>query len=92
VSGSLDSRPATTYRVELFAGPVSPHTAQATARRFLGAADVTTDAGGSGAFSLNVGALQPDEWVSATATGPESGTSELSPPVAPSSPPRAPVP
>ena len=49
----------------------------------LGAADVTTDANGLGTFSLSVGPLEPDEWVSATATGPESGTSELSPPVAP---------
>jgi hypothetical protein len=44
---------------------------------------VTTDANGSGTFTLSVGPLEADEWVSATATGPASGTSELSPPVAP---------
>lgn len=83
VAGRLDSRPSTTYRVELFAGMANPPSGRGEPKRFLGAVDVTTDASGNGTFATGIGALAPGEWVSATATGPTSGTSEVSPAVAP---------
>jgi hypothetical protein len=83
VAGRLDSRPSITYRVELFAGMANPPNGRGEPKRFLGAVNVATDTSGRGTFALGIGALGAGEWVSATATGPTSGTSEVSPAVAP---------
>lgn len=83
VAGTLDSTPSTTFRVELFAGMTDPPSGRGEARRFLGAVDVTTDGSGIGRFATTLPVVAADEAVSATATGPTSGTSEVSPPAVP---------
>jgi hypothetical protein len=83
VSGTLDSRPSTTYRVELFRVPLQNGiTGQPvdTFIRYLGATDVTTDSNGSGQFTVDLPGLERGNGVTATATGPTSGTSEFAPP------------
>jgi len=79
ITGSLDSRPNTTYEVEFFGNDALDPSGFGEGRYFLGASNVTTDASGhisfeTVGFSLVPGALR----VTATATDPLGNTSEFS--------------
>jgi Right handed beta helix region len=75
VSGTLTSRPKTTYTVEIFANT----TGGSNGRVFLGLAKVKTNASGVATFTFTH-ALPPsgDTFITATATDPNNNTSELS--------------
>jgi len=96
LTGSLNSLPSTTFRIEFFADPACHPLGHGAGRVVLGSADVTTDAGGDApiAVSLPIGVVVG--WaVSATATDPAGNTSEFSACVtaqAPSEPAAEPVP
>ena len=79
ITGSLDSRPSTTYEVEFFGNDALDPSGFGEGRYFLGATNVTTDASGhisfeTVGFPLVPGALR----VTATATDPLGNTSEFS--------------
>lgn len=83
ISGTLHSRPTTTYRVQIFAsrrcgyfssGP-SP---QSWGETLLTEINVTTNASGDAAFNAT-GAVPYDGFITATATDPDGNTSEFSP-------------
>jgi hypothetical protein len=79
ITGSLGSRPSTTYELEFFGNDVLDPSGYGEGRYFLGATNVTTDASGHVSFEtvgfpLVPGALR----VTATATDPSGNTSEFS--------------
>src|SRR5439155_25817355 len=51
VSGSLSSKPNTTYRVEFFANPACDASGHGEGRTFLGTTELTTSGGGNAAFA-----------------------------------------
>ena len=78
IAGSLNSAASTTYRVEFFAGSVPDPTGFGEGRRYLGFANVATDATGNAVFGVTLGALVTvGEFVTATATDPSNNTSEF---------------
>lgn len=79
VSGTLNSTPARTFRVEFFGSPAADPSGFGEGRIFLGFATVTTDAGGNAAFSASVAPVPLGSAVTATATDNlTSDTSEFS--------------
>jgi hypothetical protein len=86
VSGTLNSTPSTSFRVELFAsvacnppvaGTIMP--GHGEGQTFLGFAAVVTDAGGDASFGPLVLAVPPGQTIiTATATDPAGNTSEFS--------------
>ena len=80
VSGTLDSIPNRSYRVEFFLTPPEPD-GFPEGRTFLGAVSVSTDATGLASFSapLSFPVGDPGTLITATATDPIGNTSEFSP-------------
>jgi len=80
VRGSLDSAPNRAYRIEVFANSSCDAAGHGEGELFLGAAALSTDAAGSGLFSLTSAVPVPAGWtLAATATDLQSGdTSEFS--------------
>lgn len=79
IEGTLDSTPSSTFRLELFASAACDVSGFGEGESFLGAVDVTTDAGGSAAFGpITVPVPAGRQALSATATNPAGSTSELS--------------
>ena len=79
VSGSLDSHPNTTFRIEFFSSPQTDPSGYGEGQTFLGATDVTTDATGMAPFVVTLqGRLPWGHAVTATATDPDGNTSEFS--------------
>lgn len=77
ISGTLNSRPSATYRVEVFRNPAGDPDPEAAT--FAGAVTLTTNAGGDGSWSLSVPADLSGQILRATATKLDArGTSELS--------------
>ena len=82
VSGSLNSRPSTTYRIDVYRNPAGTTFAAAEAEDHVGTTTVTTNAAGDATWSLSVPTSHGGEVLRATATNvTTSDTSELSPPV-----------
>ncbi len=81
ITGSLQSEPATTYRIEFFASwPWDPYWIP-EGQVFLGSTIVTTDASGNCDFNFSCpdpAWLTEDDVVTATATDPAGNTSEFS--------------
>jgi parallel beta-helix repeat protein len=75
ISGSLNSKPSTAYRIEFFSTPVSGGVGGKT---FLGATSVTTDSSGNATFNFNSSVIGAGLSVTATATDPNGNTSEFS--------------
>ena len=76
VSGTLSSRPATTYVIEIYGSEACPSSGTGDLQVPLGLDEVTTDANGDVAFTI---ATVPYEGVlTAIATGPDGSTSEVS--------------
>ncbi len=79
VTGSLNSLPNTTFRIEFFASDSCDPSGYGEGKTFLEARDVTTDAAGNAAFSLTLNTVvQPGQVITATATDPGGNTSEFS--------------
>ncbi len=85
VVGTLSSRPNSTYTLDFYASTATDFGTDqiAEGRRYLGSGTVTTDASGIGAFDsatfANVlGATNPGEGITATATDANGNTSEFS--------------
>jgi titin len=79
VSGTLDSTPNSTFRVELFANSALDPSSHGEGRTYLGFVVVATDGAGVGSFSVTLsGAVPVGEFVTATATNAAGSTSEFS--------------
>ena len=79
VTGSLNSRPSSTYRIDFFASPFDSSGAPAEGARFLGAISLSSNANGDGTFKavLPTG-VSPGEVITATATDSSNNSSEFS--------------
>ena len=81
VQGVLHSTPSTTFDLDFYANDACiPHPHDfLQGRTYLGSGQVTTNASGTGSFSIDVpGTIQTGERTSATATDPNGNTSEFS--------------
>ncbi len=78
ISGFLNSRPNTAYRIEFFANDAADPSGFGEGQIFLGSADVTTDGVGNNAFDVSFPFAGPVNVVTATATDPDGNTSEFS--------------
>jgi hypothetical protein len=78
ITGTLNSTPNTTFRVEFFAGDAADPTGFGEGQTFLGFTNVTTDANGDASFSVTLPAVAGAGPVTATATDPAGNTSEFS--------------
>ena len=76
VTGSLNSTPDGTFRIEFFGNTACDVSGNGEGATFLGATAVTTDANGSATIPLFTAA--PGQFVSATATDGSNNTSEFS--------------
>jgi hypothetical protein len=82
VTGSLDTKPNQTYRVEFFASDPDPVGGIAEGQHFIGFKNVTTGANGKANFSATLAfAAGSNQVITATATSPGNNTSEFSAPV-----------
>lgn len=81
VSGTLDSTPSTTFRVEIFSNDACDASGNGEGARFVGAKDdVTTDANGDASFTVTLDEEVPaGKVMTATAIAPDGSTSEFSP-------------
>ncbi|MBL8113454.1 MAG: IPT/TIG domain-containing protein [Acidobacteria bacterium] len=79
ILGTLKSNPNTSFRVEFYGSPACHPSGMGEGRTFLGFATVNTDASGNGTINSVLPVAAPGAFVSGTATGPVSGTSEYSP-------------
>jgi CSLREA domain-containing protein len=77
IAGTLNSEPNTTYRLEFFANDACDPSGYGEGQNFLGALTVPTDGAGNAGFTFTQ-SIPHGVCVSATATGPDSGTSEFS--------------
>ncbi len=77
VVGTLDSAPLTQYRLEFFLNASCDPSGHGEGEEFLGGADITTDATGTAAFSVELAVSGAGE-MTATATDLSGNTSELS--------------
>jgi hypothetical protein len=68
VSGSLQSLPGTTFRIEFFANPMPDITRTGQGQTFLGAANVVTDSTGYNSFMASLAVPPGQRYLSATAT------------------------
>ena len=78
VTGTLNSKPDATYRLEFFRNPSCDVNILAEGQEFIGAADVTTDGSGNAAFSFPFAAAGGANFVTSTATDAAMNTSEFS--------------
>jgi len=79
VSGNLDSTPLTSFRLEFFASRTCDPAGHGEGERALGTADVVTANDGTVSFDVPLPVATADgEVITATATAPDSSTSEFS--------------
>lgn len=79
ISGTLNSKPNTTYRLEFFANASCDASGNGEGQTYLGFASVTTNGSGDAAFTANVTAIvSAGQFITATATAPDNSTSEFS--------------
>ncbi|HET8786066.1 MAG TPA: NosD domain-containing protein, partial [Candidatus Limnocylindrales bacterium] len=79
VTGSLNSQPSTTYRLDFFASAACDPSGNGEGEVFLGSTSVGTDASGDVAFTTPPLAASNDgDVITATATDPSGSTSEFS--------------
>jgi hypothetical protein len=79
VSGTLSSLPKTTFRLEFFANVAADPSGFVEGQSYVGTTMVTTDAGGTATFSVTEPAtVSLGQLLTATATDPNSNTSEFS--------------
>ncbi len=78
IQGTLDSVPATTFKIEFFVSPSCDSSGNGEGQTLLGEASVTTDAFGKASFLMSVPSGSSNRVVTATATDPAGNTSEFS--------------
>ncbi|MEO8431424.1 MAG: CSLREA domain-containing protein [Acidobacteriota bacterium] len=79
VSGTLNSKPGATYRIEVFSSAVCDATGFGEGQTFLGFTTLVTDAGGNGSFGPVAFAVPPGQpIITTTATSAAGNTSEFS--------------
>jgi hypothetical protein len=79
VAASLESRPDTTYSVDVYLSPSCDPSGFGEGQQYLDSLAVTTDPSGLAAFALDLaGQASPGEAITATATSPDGDTSEFS--------------
>ena len=79
VEGSLNSTPATMFRLEFFSNSVCDASGHGEGETYLGFVDVTTDADGDRSFSVFLSETTTvGYFITATATNPDNNTSEFS--------------
>lgn len=80
IRAALDSTPGTTFRLDFYYSETQDPTGYGEGVSYLGAYEVTTDAGGTAIFAAGFPMVLPeDSYVTATATDPDSNTSEFGP-------------
>jgi CSLREA domain-containing protein len=80
---SLNSKPNTSYHVEIFSNPSCDPSGFGEGKTFNGPTSVTTNASGNGSTTAQIPiGLFPGSYLTATATDPDGNTSEFSPCVA----------
>ncbi len=80
VNGAFNSTASTNFNVEFFSNAACDASGNGEGRTFLGALNVTTDAGGNANINTILGTpAAVGEFVTATATDPANNTSEFSP-------------
>ncbi|HSB11034.1 MAG TPA: HYR domain-containing protein [Blastocatellia bacterium] len=79
IQGTLDSAPASTFRIEFFSNANCDASGNGQGRTFLGATNVATNASCIANINFNIGVAVPaGQVVTATATDPSGNTSEFS--------------
>ncbi len=82
VTGTLDSKPSTTYALDFFANPACagrPHDFE-EGLVYIGSSDLSTDGAGHAAFDVTLAyTIEAGQRVTTTATDPNGNTSELTP-------------
>jgi hypothetical protein len=78
VSGSLNSTPSKPFQIEFFASPEEDPSRYGEGATFLGSASVMTDAIGKAIFSVTLGGVSVDDYLSSTVTSNSNETSEFS--------------
>ena len=79
IEGTLNSSDFTLFRVEFFSNSACDPSGHGEGENFLGSTDVTTDGSGNAAFMVNFpAAVVLGEFITSTATGPGTNTSEFS--------------
>jgi hypothetical protein len=78
IKGTLNSTANTMFRVELFANDMVDGTDFGEGKTYLGFANVMTNAGGNGSFTVMVPKVVGQPHITATATDPNGNTSEFS--------------
>ena len=68
VTGTLNSIPTTTFRIEVFSSPSPDPSGFGEGRTLLGTVNVSTDASGNAAFTVPVALSAGGGWITATAT------------------------
>ena len=79
ITGTLNSTPATTFRLEFFSNPSADDTGFGEGQTFLGFTDATTDAAGNTSYSVTFPVAADAKSFAATATDAAGNTSEFSP-------------
>jgi hypothetical protein len=92
VTGSLNSTPGGTFRIEFFASSQPDASGAGEGERFIGTTSVSTDANGNATFSVVLPYDPARPFVSATATDSANNTSEFSTGTPISQPPPTPTP
>lgn len=78
ITGTLNSEPNQTYRIEFFANNTADPSGHGEGEIFLGFLDTTTDANGDAAFTFNSPTAPANgQFITATATNPDNQTSEF---------------
>jgi len=78
ISGTLNSTPNTTFRLEFFANATCDSTGYGEGQNFLGTTDVTTDVNGDASFGPLSFPAPDNADITSTATDPAGNTSEFS--------------
>lgn len=79
ISGTFNSAPSTTFRLEFFSNAVCDAAGNGQGQTFIGTTNVTTDAGCNATFGPLVFPVSPGQAIfTATATDPGNNTSEFS--------------
>jgi len=79
IQGTLTSAASTTFTVEFFSNTACDSTGYGEGQTFLGATNVTTNAGGSASINAVLAvSISQNDYVTATATDPNGNTSEFS--------------
>lgn len=93
ISGTLNSAPSTTFRLEFFSNVTADPSGNGEGRTFIGFANVTTDATCNASFGPLVFPVPPGQTIfTATATDPANNTSEFSVAFPPAGAPPTPTP